>query len=214
MWCDVICSGPTDTSCSSRVLVHLLCCQERDRVTLWPRGRCTRLHLAPSLAAAWPDHCLPSTSLTAAATGSVRRCRRRCSPSPWPCCSHTSSVSRVDMSSKTDGKKKKKKLFFFFACICLRIWPLKKKVSVEEENVAGDEGGGEGGERGGGGGSRGRLINYLKKKGIDKKYRRKLEQQLKKHRGCYGNEGWSGVEVQKKKKTKDKRQGASEKGNQ
>lgn len=55
---------------------------------------------------------------------------------------------------------KKKKETFFFACICLRIWPLKKKVSVEEENVSGEERGGEGG----GGGSRGRLINYLKKK--------------------------------------------------
>lgn len=90
----LLCVSPADISCSSRALVRRLSCQERGRVTPWRLGPCTRLHPGPSLAAAWPDHCLPSTSLTAAATGSARPCPRRCSPSPWPCCSYTSSVSR------------------------------------------------------------------------------------------------------------------------
>ena len=88
-----LCFPPTDTSCSSRALVHRLCCQEPGRVTPWRLELCTRLRPGLSLAAAWPDHCLPSTSLIAAATGSVQPCPRRSSPSPWPCCSHTSSVS-------------------------------------------------------------------------------------------------------------------------
>ena len=88
-----LCFPPTDTSCSSSALVHRLCCQEPGRVTPWRLELCTRLRPGLSLAAAWPDHCLPSTSLIAAATGSVQPCPRRSSPSPWPCCSHTSSVS-------------------------------------------------------------------------------------------------------------------------
>lgn len=85
--------SPTDTSCSSRALVHQLCCQGRGRDTPWPPGLCTPPHLDLSLAAAWPDHCLPSTSLTAAVTGSVQPCPHHSSLSPWPCCSLTSSVS-------------------------------------------------------------------------------------------------------------------------
>lgn len=85
--------SPADTSCSSRGLVRQLCCQGRDRDTPWHLGPCTPLHLGLCRAAAWPDHCLPSTSLTAAATGSAQPCLRHSSLSPWPCCSLTSSVS-------------------------------------------------------------------------------------------------------------------------
>lgn len=83
----------TDTSCSSKALVRRLYCQGRGRVTPSHPGRCTPLHPGPSLAAAWPDHCLPSTSRIAVATGSARPCQRHSSLSPWLCCSHTSSVS-------------------------------------------------------------------------------------------------------------------------
>lgn len=92
-WNAIFCLSPTDTSCSSRAPVHRLYCQGRGRVTPSHLGPCTPLRHGPSLAAAWPDHCLPSTSLTAAATGSARPCPHRSSHWPWPCCSHTWSVS-------------------------------------------------------------------------------------------------------------------------
>lgn len=87
------CVSPTGTSCSSKGPVRRLCCQGRGRDTPWPLARCILRRPGLSLAAAWPDHCLPSTSLTAAATGSVRPCPPPSSPSPWPSCSHMSSVS-------------------------------------------------------------------------------------------------------------------------
>lgn len=83
----------TGNFCSSRVLVPRHCCPGQHKDTPWHLGPCTPLHPGHSLAAAWPDHCLPSTSLIAAATGSAQPSLHHCSLSHWPCCSHTSSVS-------------------------------------------------------------------------------------------------------------------------
>lgn len=134
----LLCFSPTDTSCSNRALVHRLYCQGRGRVTPWHRGLCTPLHPGLSLAAAWPDHCLPSTSLTAAATGSAQPYLHHYLLSPWPCCSHTSSVSyRTHQPScmQVCQVQLHKKSCFFFLFFFLLLLILFKESTFSKQTA-------------------------------------------------------------------------------